>query len=332
MPITLAIVALTPDEKNGFINVLKNRAADLNTAWTLFWGEDEFPEKVDAVFYCPKREESKKLASKLIFNGALPIAIILPNDLAASEVPLFIRLPFTPDNVIETLNATARRILSVVINDDPVDFDPDEEIDDAFSLPVALHKVFRSGTIKSNFVKIKKEDNTREILCWQDIDKYFAIESENFLSTDNEGIYEIYPAPNGKEILSRYMDKTKNASSLLWLAGRNGFSQNILFPGLNWDMKLDLISWPEIPSQFQNEQTVRIIRELTFNTFSMKDIYSIFHLNKNELINLFNSLVVSGVIQKASNNRFKNMNKSSVEEIIFLKALSNKIFNLLEES
>ena len=336
MPLTLAVSALTQTEKSQFIAVLKGRAQDLSCAWTLFWEPADFPPKVDAVIYCPKRSDSKTLAEQLVSKGSLPIAALLPQDSTASEVPLFVRMPFKPQEVVETLNAAAKRLLAEKPFGD-LSADSDLSVDVinetlSFPLAVALHRVFRSGLITADIVKIKKNESAREIICWPELELYWSYESEAFVSSDSEGSYSIHPAVKPKETLDAKGSTVRKVEGLLWRTGLMGFAPGALFPGLMWNMPLELLFWPDIPYSLRHESAVRLIRRLSLSPASMDVLFEESHLSRPKITAFVNALLVSGAVRKASTLAVHLQTKfDSVEEDIFTHSLALRVFEKLDQ-
>ena len=334
MPLTLAVASLSQTEKSQFIAVLKGRAQDLSCAWTLFWEPKDFPQKVDAVIYCPKRPDSKLIADKLAARGALPIAALPPMDATASEVPLFVRMPFKPQEVVETLNAAAKRILAAKPFDEVEDDDDDGpgiDPETAYPLPVALHRIYRSGHVSASCVKLRKVESARELLCWPELELYWSYESESHLSSDSDGLYLLAPVQNPKDLLESKAAELRPIEPFLWKSAAKGFLPGALFPGLSWSMPLEMLFWPFIPPEHRTENAIRILRRISLAPASMEQIHEETRMPKSAISQCVNALLVSGALRKSQTvDRLPAVECQSLEEIMFCKSLSYRLFETLE--
>lgn len=348
MPLLLAIAGLTSSEQAAFVAALRDKANLLSCPWTLFSDSKRFPEKPDALFYCPQREEGRRFRDQFKDSSTLCIAAIPAGHGAPSEVPLFARMPFQGQDVVETLNVAALRIrLSDPIDSPAAPKQSDEEkveLQFAFknhqrvpSLALSLFAVFQTSS-KSQFFKLRSLDAQglvrREIWCWPDLELYWSALSDEETANDPDGHYEVFNCSGKKQALAEKQAELRPSSSLLWRSGFKAFKTAETLPWFSLDGKLSLSRWPFIPKDARSEQLLRILTRLTQSEATFLELLNELRISRRDLCSTVNALVLSGCLQKTREASRAVPAKPlwDPESDLFLKALSLKCAKSLADA
>lgn len=343
MPLLLAVAGLRSSEQAALVSVLRAKADALSCSWTLFWDAHAFPERLDAVLYCPQREEGRLWAERLGALGAVPIAAPLAQSAAPSDAPLFARMPFRPQQVVEALNAAAKRIRAAAPEESPsaprrgaeervelhFDFKNAERVS---SLALCLFAVFQSAD-QTQFFKLRsKGPRPREIWCWPDRRQYWSALPEPVAASDHDGAYEVFNCSGKKEALAEKEGQLRPASGLLWIAGARAFKTAETLPWFPLDSRLALARWPEIPKSARSTQLTRVLTRLTRSEPSFVELLGELKISRRDLCSAINGLIMSGCLRKTREPTRKELPapERDPEEALFLKALSLRCVASLE--
>ena len=308
MPLTLAVAGLSSAEKGALVGAIKAQSHALTTAWTLFWDPSQFPSRPDGLLYCAKREEGRQWASKLARSPCLLVAALPPNEAAPSEVPLFVRMPFSPHDIVDALNIAAQRVFSAAPSESPsapsspeervearVDFRGASRVD---PLALLLLAVFHGGD-RSRFYKLRQSPTPAtpdgvEIWCWPDMELYWSNASDDdILAAGGQG-YAVYNCRGKPEALTEKSQSLRPAGALLWRAGARAFKTAELLPWLAPEHKIALRRWPQLPPEARSLPTLRALRRLCSHEASFAELLREHAMGRKELCSLFNALLISG--------------------------------------
>lgn len=345
MPLSLAVAGLNSAERAELMSALRVKAEALSCSWTIFLAPDEFPEKPDALLYCPQREDGRKWAARLAKLGALPIGALLAQNAAPSEVPLFTRMPFVPQDVADTLNVAAKRIrLSEPSESLAAPKNASEErVELQFSfknhqrvhsLALCLFAVFQNSG-KTQFLKLRsKGPEPREIWCWPDLELYWSAQAEESIALDSESVYEVFNCSGKKAALLEKAAELRPSSALLWRVGAKAFKTAETLPWFALDGKLSLARWPDIPKDCRSMQLIRILARLTRCETSFVDLLTELRLGRKDLCSAVNGLIMTGCMQKVKEPTRQRLAAEAMdpEEALFLKALALRCTESLEEA
>lgn len=350
MPFTLAVAGLSSAEQTALVAAIKAKAPLLSAAWTLLWESDDFPERPDALLYCPKREEGRLWAERLAKNDCLLIAALPPQDTTPSEVPLFARMPFKPQEIVDALNVAARRIRARLPDESATSPQGDREerveVNSAVRgagrvdpLAFVLHAVFRIAD-KTRFYKIRQTQGApgralAEIWCWPDLDLYWCALPESDISGGVEAIFEVFNCPGKREALRSKVAELRRPGSLLWRAGTRAFKTAELLPWFQVDAKMTLTRWPELPLDARGVSLIRILSRLTRADATFGELLAELKTTRKDLAMVVNGLLMSGDLVRSNEPRplavdpDKHMDP---EQALFLSALALRCAETLSES
>jgi hypothetical protein len=342
MPLTLAVAGLSASEKGALVAAIKAQSHALSTAWTLFWDPSQFPERPDGLLYCAKREEGRLWAARLGRGPCLLLAALPPDEATPSEVPLFVRMPFAPQAIVEALNIAAQRVFSAAPAESAsapagaeervearVDFRGASRVD-PFAL--LLFAVFHGGD-RTRFYKLRQLPSPArpcgvELWCWPDLNQYWSEASEaQILAAAAQG-YDVFNCRGKPEALAQKSDLLRPAGPLLWRAGSRAFKTSELLPWLAPDQKIALRRWPELPAQARTPSVLRALRRLCQADASFAELLRELGMGRKDLSAFVNALLLSGDGTRAGEPRGANPparrahERADPEQELFLAALS----------
>ncbi len=340
MPLSLAIAGLTPQESSILITVLRARSADLAEPWTVFFEPAEFPEKPDAILYCPKRDDGRYWFSQFAASS-IPIAAMPPLEASPPEVPLFLRMPFRPQDTIDTLNLAAKRVRAQKISleerpsasgaptvETPMDLQiPAGGTGGASSLSLSLYAVFREAD-KLGFYKIRRSDHDGhppcEIWCWPEFGLYWSSAPEETLVSDFDGIYQIWACPFPRKSLSEKSTEIRSSSALLWRVGNRAIRTSELLPWIPKDAPISLAYWPELPRDSWRLSNIRALARLSLGDATFAQLLAELQAGRKDLCKTLNGLALLGAIEPVSKTPVAKPAPLALEpeEAIFLKSLA----------
>lgn len=345
MPLLLAIAGLRSSEQTALVSVLRAKADALSCSWSLFSDPASFPERPDAVLYCPEREEGQMWAKRLRSRGALPIAAPLAQSSAPSDSPLFARMPFRPQQVVDALNAAAKRIQAEQPEESPsapksgreervelrFDFKNAQRVS---SLSLCLFAVFQNSD-QSQFFKLRsKGPKPREIWCWPDRRLYWSALPESVAAADHDSVYEVFNCSGKKEALAQKQNELRSASGLLWIAGSRAFKTAETLPWFALDARLSLARWPDIPKAARSVQLIRVLARLTRSEPTFSELLAELHIGRRDLCSALNGLIMSGCLRKTREPALQELPvaERDPEEALFLKSLGLRCTASLEQA
>ena len=347
MPLTLAVSGLTTTEKTALVSAIKSKASQLTIAWTLYWESSEFPSEPDALLYCAKRDEGRRWSHKLKNSRSLFIEVLPPLESTPSEVPLFVRMPFNPQDIVEALNIAAKRVLAFELEESKTapTSSKEERVDIQLvargasrvpSLILTLYAIFQ-GSDPSRFYKIKQAmtDNPIEIWCWPDLQMYWSSVSEEQILDQLDAQFDVYNCQGKKEALTVKNGQSRSSVGLLWKAGLRAFKTSEILPWFSYDNKISLLRWPQLPIEARTIPVIRIFSKLTYTDATFAELLTELKLSRKDLSSIVNGLIMNGDITKAKDIRpAPSLHKKSEdpEQILFLKALSLRCSESLERS
>lgn len=343
MPLLLAVAGLRSSEQAALASVLKAKADALNASWTLFWESSAFPERPHAVLYCPQREEGLAWSERLRSQGAVPIAAPLAQSSAPSDAPLFARMPFRPQQVVEALNAAAKRIRAQAPEESPAaprrgreervelqfDFKNAQRVS---SLALCLFAVFQNSD-QTQFFKLRsKGPQPREIWCWPELRCYWSALPEPLAASDHGADYEVFNCSGKKEALAEKQGQLRPASGLLWIAGSRAFKTAETLPWFPLDARLSLTRWPDIPKSARSVALTRALARLTRSEPTFSELLLEQNISRRDLCSIVNGLIMSGCLRKTREPTRKEAPAPAreSEEALFLKTLSLRCTRALE--
>lgn len=344
MPLHLAVAGLTAAEKATLVSSLKAQASKLSHAWTLHWDPDDFPSAPEALLYCPRREDGRLWASKLKGGSTLLIAALPPLEGTPSEVPLFIRMPFKPQETVDTLNVAAKRLAAQqalesssvpAVREEPVELQFQfRGADRISSLTLGLFAIFHNAE-KTRFLKIRADQGT-EIWCWPDLDLYWSDLSEDELLALSDHQWRVFNCQGKREALSLKSSQVRPASSLLWHAGFRAFKTAEILPWFSPEGRLSLRRWPDLPKDARTIPLIRILARLTRYPATFSELISELRIGRKDLCGCLNALLMQGHLGRAPKD-FPSAPPHQEppidpEETLFLRSLSLKCADDLESA
>jgi len=340
MPLTLAVAGLTSVEKSALVSAIKAKSTSLTHAWTLFWEPSDFPASPDGLLYCPKRDEGRRWAERFAHESSLLIAALPPLESTPSEVPLFVRMPFRPQDIVEALNIAAKRILAHSPEEsEAAPLTTREEKVEIQVLPrgasrvspivLMLFAVFH-GAEKSRFYKIRQTQTIGttpvEIWCWPDFDLYWCSTPDAQLLAQDQALYEIYNCQGKRESLSAKAQEVRHAGPLLWRAGTRAFKTAEILPWFPADQKMTLSRWPDLPIEARTLPLIRIFCRLTRADATFTELLSELKIGRKDLSAVVNGLIMSGDLSRSKEPRATAFSPANIyidpEQALFLRALS----------
>ena len=339
MPFTLAVAGLSSAEQAALVEAIKNKASLLSVAWTLLWNPDDFPERPDALLYCPKHDEGKLWAERLGKTECLLLAALPPHDTTPSEVPLFVRMPFNPQEIIDALNVAARRIRGR-LPEEPAS-SPQGDIEERVEIMLAargaarvdplalvLYAVFRTAD-KDRFYKIRQTQSApgcplAEIWCWPDLGLYWCALAESDISGGMEAVFEVFNCPGKRDALRSKTLDLRRSGALLWRAGTRAFKTAELLPWFQVDAKMMLTRWPELPLDARGVALIRILSRLTRAEATFGELLAQLRTTRKDLAMVVNGLVMSGDLVRSLDPRAllpEPEARVDPEQALFLSAL-----------
>lgn len=340
MSLTLVVAGLSSQEKAMLVTVLRAKSEELTDPWTVFWDPSEFPQNPDVLLYCPKRDEGREWFSSLATKGTLPIAAMPPLEASPPEVPLFLRMPFRPQDTADTLNLASKRVRAerpsveerpqgpLPLVETPIDLQvPFGSANRISSLSLALYAVFREAD-KTGFYKLRRSDHdgkaSFEVWCWPEFGLYWSDADETALFSDFEGVYQIWACPMPKKSLSEKAKEVRHASSLLWRVGTRAIRTAELLPWIHADSPLLLSHWPDLPRDAWTISNIRALVRLTFSEATFGQMLSELQASRKDLCKTLNGLALLGAVApvpRASREKPAPI-ALEPEEAIFLKSLA----------
>lgn len=342
MPLTLAVAGLTASEKASLLSAIKAKAQSLTTAWTLVWEPSDFPENPDGLLYCPKRDEGRRWADRLkLHPSCLLLAALPPLESTPSEVPLFVRMPFKPQDIVDALNLAAKRIQAHRPADplESVSGSREEKIDIHVAvrgasrvdpLALALYAIFHQAD-KSRFYKIKQAQATIgkpsvEIWCWPDLGLYWSALPEAQILAQSDAAFELYHCLGKRDALSSNAHDLRNSGPLLWRSGTRAFKTAELLPWLSADCKLALLRWPDLPKEARSVALIRILSRLTRSDATFTELLTELKTARKDLSSVVNGLILSGDLARGAEGRPAPAAAAPIrvdpEQSLFLRALA----------
>lgn len=350
MPLTLAVAGLTSAEKAALVSAIKAKATSLTHAWTLFWEPSDFPAAPDGLLYCPKRDEGRRWAERLSHESSLLIAALPPLESTPSEVPLFVRMPFKPQDIVEALNIAAKRIMAKAPEESeaaPLN-NREEKVDIQVAargasrvspIVLMLYAVFH-GAEKSRFYKIRQIHTIGtapiEIWCWPDLELYWSATPDDQLLIQDEALYEIYNCQGKRESLSAKAQEVRHSGPLLWRSGTRAFKTAEILPWFPADQKMTLARWPDLPIEARTVPLIRIFCRLTRADATFTELLSELKIGRKDLSAVVNGLIMSGDLIRAKEPRATAFSPSNInidpEQALFLRALALRCAESLDKA
>lgn len=345
LTLTLAVAGLTPSEKSALVAAIKAKAQTLTTAWTLLWELSEFPDEPDGLLYCPKREEGQRLAARYKKRpSCLLIAALPPLEATPSEVPLFVRMPFKPQDIVDTLNVAAKRILARMPEESASSpaSSREEKVDIQITvrgasrvdpLTLMLYAVFH-GADKTRFYKIRQVnappgETPVEIWCWPDLDLYWTPLADEHAITGADATFEVFNCPGKRESLSSKAHELRPSGALLWGAGTRAFKTAELLPWLHADVKMALVRWPDLPREARSIPLIRILSRLTRADATFSELLVELKTARKDLTMVVNGLIMSGDLTLAAESRplvpEPARDHMDPEQSLFLRSLALRV-------
>jgi hypothetical protein len=240
------------------------------------------------------------------------MAALPPLESTPSEVPLFVRMPFKPGDIVEALNLAAKRVMSGIPEEsssapsgaaeEKVDIQiMGRGISRVDPLVLMLYAVFQ-GSEKTRFFKIRHVlvgSEPVEVWCWPDLGLYWSNVSEEQLLARSDCAFDVLNCQGKRDALSQKSHALRPANALLWRAGVRAFKTAEILPWFPNDQKLSLCRWPDLPKEARTIPMIRIFSKLTRADASFSELLTELKIGRKDLTSVVNGLIMTGDLVKA---------------------------------